>query len=448
MKLFTFITILFCVSTNLQAQIWEPHEVNFPIPTQGWRISPANDTVAWTFGFALDSVGDWILREYSYSRTTDGGNTWVAGTFPGIQTDGYFCSIFAEGPDNAWIAFFDYAEGGKIFFTTDGGQSWDLLNAPIHDVFISSIYFWDQDHGIIWGDPINGFYSIFTTSDGGLTWDQVGEPDMPPAIDNDEWTIAGNVAVNGDNIWFDTYYNRVFYSGDRGHTWSVWDSPPTTYYGLDLKADDDNFLYFIQLGEESGGAVAFELYRRHPDENTWTDLTPADNSKYISGFSHVPGTKTLVINLLDETRISYDHGDSWISVDYDISFTRGFTAFVDDQIGYCCQIPNGYEEPSENVYKYIGTPLSGLLDPKPIDITMTLTPNPAIDHIQLSIEGEQAEEYWILINDLNGKLMYKKEITNQEVIKESIDISTLINGMYTITVSNRNGLRTETFVKM
>jgi len=448
MKLFTFITILFCVSSNLQAQIWEPHQVNFPIPTQGWRISPANDTVAWTFGFALDSAGDWIQREYSFSRTKDGGNTWVAGTFPGIQTDGLLCSIFADGPDNAWIAYYDYADGGKIFHTADGGQNWDQLNAPVEDVFVSAIYFWDQDHGIIWGDAIDSLFSIFTTSDGGLSWDQVGESDIPPVIADDEYTIFGNYGINGDNIWFDTYYNRVFYSADRGHTWSVWDNPTATHYGLDLKADEDNFLYYIQIGETPEGDKTFELYRRHPDENTWTDLTPADNSKYISGFSHVPGTKTLVINLLDETRISYDHGDSWISVDLDLSYTRGYTSFVNDQIGYCCQIPNGYEQPSENVYKYIGTPLSGLLDPKPINISMTLSPNPASDHIQLHIEGEQAEDYWILVNDLNGKLMYKAEVTNKTAFTRTIDVNSFTSGMYTLSASNRHGLRMETFVKI
>src|SRR5690606_19248908 len=113
--------------------------------------------------------------------------------------------------------------------TPNGGQDWNLLDAPVQDVFVSSIYFFDQDHGVIWGDPIDSLYSIFTTADGGLSWEQVGASDMPPAIDNDEWTVAGNVGVNGDHIWFDTYYNRVFYSPDRGHTWTAWDNPSATH---------------------------------------------------------------------------------------------------------------------------------------------------------------------------------------------------------------------------
>src|SRR5690606_17210326 len=207
MKNFTIISLLVSMSLFCQAQIWEPHPVNFPSPTQGWRITPANDSVAWTFGFVLDTAGDWVQNNYSYSRTTDGGNTWTSSTFPGIQADGFFCSIFAAGPENAWIVFYDYAEGGKIFHTPNGGQDWNLLDAPVQDVFVSSIYFFDQDHGVIWGDPIDSLYSIFTTADGGLSWEQVGASDMPPAIDNDEWTVAGNVGVNGDHIWFDTYYN-------------------------------------------------------------------------------------------------------------------------------------------------------------------------------------------------------------------------------------------------
>lgn len=448
MKNFTLSLIALCVAVSLQAQIWEPHNADFPLPTQGWRITPANDSVAWTFGFVLDSAGDFAQRDYSYSRTTDGGNTWVTGTFAGIQTDGWLCHIFAQDENKAWLSFFDYAEGGKIFYTSDGGQNWDLTNAPVENIFIGALHFWDNDHGVIWGDPIDSLFSILTTSNGGLSWEQVSAENMPAAIDNEEYTGAGNIAVNGDNVWFDTYYNRVLYSADRGHTWTVWDNPSADHYGLDVKADEDNYLYYIHsLGSNEDG-YTFELFRRHPDDSDWTNLTPADNSKYISGFSHVPGTNTLVANLINETRVSYDHGDTWTSIDIDTTFRRGYLSFVNDQTGYSCQMPEGFENPSENVYKYIGTPLSGLLDPKPIDITLSVSPNPAIENIQVSLGGKHAEDYWILINDLSGKLIYKAEITNENSFSRSIDVSSYLNGMYTLTVSNQHGMRTETFVKM
>jgi len=450
MKNILILFMLFITTNLCQAQIWEPHTVNFPRPTQGWRITPANDSVAWTFGFVLDSLGDFIQEDYSYSRTTNGGNTWISGTFPGIQKSGYFSNIFSDGPDNAWIAFTDYTEGGKIFHTDNGGQSWVLLDAPIADLFVGIIYFWDRDHGIITGDPIDNVYPIFTTDDGGFTWQKVGENNIPPPIDNDEYTVSGNFAVNGDNIWFETYYNRVFYSPDRGHNWTVWENPTTGEYGLDLKADEDNFLYFIQI-IKTDEEDHFELFRRHPDDTDWTNITPIDNSKYISGFSHVPGTKTLIINLVDETRISYNHGKSWISVDSDTTIVRGFTSFVNDQIGYCCQLPlspGRYEHPSKNVYKYIGTPLSGLLNPKPIDINMAVSPSPASDHIILNIEGIHPADYWILINDITGKLMFKAEITKETVFSKTMDVSALAKGLYAITVSNSQGLRTQKFMKM
>jgi len=448
MKIFTLFTMLFCMTTMVQSQIWEPNAVNFPAPTQGWRITPATESVAWTFGFELDSAGDFTQRNYYYSKTTDGGNTWVSGTFPGIQQEGWLSYIFAQGDNKAWIAFYDYAEGGKIFHTTDGGSNWDQLAAPIQDVYVSIIHFWDDDHGIIWGDPIDSLYSIFTTSDGGIYWEQVSAENMPRAIDNDEWTIAGNIGVNGDNIWFDTWYNRVFYSSDRGHTWTVWDNPSVDHFGLDVKADEDNFLYYILSLGSTDEESTFELFRRHPDESAWTNLTPTDNSKYISGFSHVPGTNTLVSNLINETRVSYDHGDSWTSIDIDTTFRRGYLSFFNDQIGYSCQMPEGFENPSENVYKYIGTPLSGLLDPKPIDISLIVAPNPAIESIQVSLAGKHAQDYWILINDLSGNLIHKTEVSNETLFFKTIDVSAFMNGLYIITVSNKHGLRTETFLKM
>lgn len=451
MKTLTLLLLVMCFTIPCQAQIWEAHAINFPTPTQGWRITPANDSVAWTFGYVLDTASVYTESEYSYGRTTDGGNTWTIGTFPGIQQNGWLSSIFAKGPDNAWIVFYDYTEGGKIFRTANGGQSWDLMDAPIADVFVSAIHFWDNDHGMIWGDPIDTLFSIFTTSDGGISWQKVDENHMPPPIDNDEYTIAGNYAVNGDNIWFDTYYNRVFFSSDRGLNWIAWDSPTMTHFGTDLKADEDNFLYYIQIAETPDGETSYELFRRHPEDTDWTNLTPTDNSKYISGFAHVPGTKTLLSNLVDETRLSYDHGETWISVDLDTSFIRGFASFVNDHVGYCCQVPYwplGYEHPSEYVYKYIGSPLLGLLNPKIIDINMTVSPSPAIDQIILNIEGLQPSDYWILINDLSGHLMYKAEITNQNTFSKTINVNALAKGLYTITVSNSQGMRTQKFLKM
>lgn len=448
MKNVTPLVILLCIAVSLQAQIWDPHQVHFPVPSQGWRITPANDTVAWTYGFELDTTDEWTLKNYSYSRTIDGGHTWINGTFPGIQAEGYLCHIFAKGEQKVWISFFDYSEGGKIFHTSDGGQTWNQLIGPFEDIFIGALHFWDNDHGVIWGDPADNQFSIFTTSDGGTSWVKVSSENMPPAIDDGEYTIFGNRAVQGDNVWFDTWYNRVFYSGDKGHTWTVWDNPSADHTGLDVQADEDHFLYYIMVSESGGGGYTYELYRRHPDESDWTNLTPTDHSNYISGFSHVPGTKTLIANLNNETRVSYDHGDTWTTIDIDTTFRRGYVSFVNDQTGYCCQIPQGYAHPSENVYAYIGTPLSGILDPKPIDITMSLSPNPATTSLRISLSGKQAEDYWIMINDLCGKLMYKIEVTQEITLSKTIDVSSYTNGLYTLTVSNKHGLRTETFVKM
>ena len=30
--------------------------------------------------------------------------------------------------------------------------------------------FWDRDHGIVFGDPVNGNFQVLVTSDGGRTW--------------------------------------------------------------------------------------------------------------------------------------------------------------------------------------------------------------------------------------------------------------------------------------
>jgi photosystem II stability/assembly factor-like uncharacterized protein len=88
----------------------------------------------------------------------------------------------------------------------------------------------DKHRGLALSDPVNGRFRILATNDGGRSW-QVLDADMPPALPA-EFAFAASgqciTTAGGRDAWFGTGGDavaRVFHSGDRGHTWTVVNTP-------------------------------------------------------------------------------------------------------------------------------------------------------------------------------------------------------------------------------
>ena len=71
----------------------------------------------------------------------------------------------------AYLLSIGAGEKSRIYKTTNGGTSWTLAIDPAGARgFLDAIAFWDADHGIAMGDPIDGRFTILTTDDGGTNW--------------------------------------------------------------------------------------------------------------------------------------------------------------------------------------------------------------------------------------------------------------------------------------
>ena len=71
-------------------------------------------------------------------------------------------------------------EKSRLYKTEDAGAHWQLLfTNPDAKGFLDELAFWDAQHGIALGDPVDGQFAIFTTSDGGRNWDR---RHAPPAV--------------------------------------------------------------------------------------------------------------------------------------------------------------------------------------------------------------------------------------------------------------------------
>lgn len=208
-------------------------------------LSVVSDRIVWASG-----SGGTVLR------TTDGGVTWNVNTVPGADSLD-FRDIQGFSADAATAM----ATAGRIYRTADAGKSWQVVYAATDTlVFLDAIAFWDAEHGIVMGDPIDGAFLILLTGDGGLTWQALARDRAPEALAGEAAFAASGtcLAVWGSrHVWFGTGGGpvaRVFRSADRGRSWAAASTP--------LVADDPSAGIFSVAFEDSlSGTVAGGNYR-------------------------------------------------------------------------------------------------------------------------------------------------------------------------------------------
>jgi photosystem II stability/assembly factor-like uncharacterized protein len=201
--------------------------------------------------------------------------------FRGIKAfDANTAVIISSGP----------AEKGqaKIFRTSDGGKNWkQVFEEKRAGIFFDAVQFWDQQHGIVLSDPIDGKFALFTTADGGVTWKQLPSSTLPAALPNEGAFAASNscLVVQGtSNLWFATggaKIARVFRSSDRGKTWQVAETPMHP-------ANASSGIFSLAFSDAKNGIAAGGDYqkpessdlpnimRTHDGGKTWQAATPTN----------------------------------------------------------------------------------------------------------------------------------------------------------------------------
>lgn len=133
-------------------------------------LSVVNDKTVWVSG----SNGTVALSK-------DSGTTWKWMTVPGYEkTD--FRDIEAFDEKTCIIMGID--SPAYILKTEDAGEHWKVVFEDHHKgMFLDAMEFWNEQSGIVLGDPINGKFFIARTFDGGNTWRAIPDlfrPDATP----------------------------------------------------------------------------------------------------------------------------------------------------------------------------------------------------------------------------------------------------------------------------
>ena len=184
-------------------------------------VSAVSDSVAWVSG-----------HRATWARTTNGGRTWQPGAMTGADSVLQFRDVHALSADSAWLLAAGPGERSRIYFTADGGRSWQLqfLNRD-SSAFFDCFDFWDARRGVAVSDAVNGRMVVITTDDGGASWRPVPGEALPDALPGEGAFAASGaclVSRGGGKAWFATGAQegaRVYASEDYGRTWSVARTP-------------------------------------------------------------------------------------------------------------------------------------------------------------------------------------------------------------------------------
>lgn len=158
-------------------------------------LSVVNDKTVWVSG-SNGTVGE----------SLDGGESWKWLIVKGFErTD--FRDIEAFDKNTAVIMGIDTP--AYILRTTDGGNTWKTVyENKTRGMFLDAMEFWNEQSGIVIGDPIDNKFFIGRTFDGGKTWQSIPE-NKKPVADSGEACFASS----GTNIRKLNKAEAVFVSG-------------------------------------------------------------------------------------------------------------------------------------------------------------------------------------------------------------------------------------------
>jgi photosystem II stability/assembly factor-like uncharacterized protein len=177
MKNILLLLLLICPNTNAQIRI-----LNAGTKTSIRGLSVVSDKVIWVSG-----------NNGAVGRSIDSGNTWRW-----IQVKDFEKTDFRdiEAFDENIAVIMGVDAPAYILRTIDGGETWKLVfENRMKGMFLDAMEFWNEQSGIVIGDPIDGKFFIGRTFNGGDTWQSIPEKNYPVA-DSGEACFA----ASGTNI--------------------------------------------------------------------------------------------------------------------------------------------------------------------------------------------------------------------------------------------------------
>jgi photosystem II stability/assembly factor-like uncharacterized protein len=319
------------VSTPSFAQRWQAQNANTQANLRG--VSAVSRKVAWASG----SGGTWL-------RTLDAGQTWTVSVVPGAE-ELDFRDVVAFDEKTAILMSAGPGNKSRVYKTEDGGTTWQMLfQNPDFTGFWDCMAFWDRQHGVMLGDPVNGAFQIYVTDDGAAHWSSYSAPALAGEA---AFAASGTcIRVGGDyrrverpgewfiraDAWFATggAAARVFHSSDAGATWTpaavplAQGAPSAGIFSVAFRSRDNG----IAVGGDYQKPEAADKNIAITDDGGagWSGIRGSGPRGYRSAVAFVPATDWVVAVGTSGSDYSRDNGNTWQPVDNEnynaVSFSR------------------------------------------------------------------------------------------------------------------------------
>ncbi|PLK45330.1 oxidoreductase [Emticicia sp. TH156] len=272
-------------------------------------ISAASSKVVWAGG-----------TKGTILKTINAGAEWQVIKVAGAETLD-FRDIHGVNEKTAFAMSAGEADKGaaKIFKTTDGGANWRVVfQTTEKGAFFDSFDFWNEQEGILIGDPVDDKPYILRTLDG-EKWERIS-PEKLPAIKPKEASFAASgTCVNTRNkklAWINTQ-SRVFYTTDKGETWLVAETPfkqgeTSGIFGLHFYTDKDGIATGGDYKDDKKATDNVGI--THDGGKTWALLTQAKPDGLKESAWMLPD-KSLIVVGTSGTGVSADNGKTWKAID-------------------------------------------------------------------------------------------------------------------------------------
>jgi photosystem II stability/assembly factor-like uncharacterized protein len=155
----------------------------------------------------LDARRGWAVGAFgAFLETRNGGKTWTSSADQIDNPDEFHLNaITGDGRGRVFIA----GEGGIMFRSLDGGDSWETLEPFYEGSWFGTVHSASNDNLLVFG--LRG--TLYRSGDFGLTWE--------PVIDDNNVTLSGGAAQGGGNVVLVGGVGTLLISGDGGESFQL-----------------------------------------------------------------------------------------------------------------------------------------------------------------------------------------------------------------------------------
>jgi photosystem II stability/assembly factor-like uncharacterized protein len=266
-------------------------------------LSVVSDDVAWVSG-SNGYVG----------KTVNGGADWQWS-----QPKGYESLDFRdiEAFDDQKAIIVNAGSPAFILLTADGGKSWTqtYVNRDTA-IFLDGMDFWDNQNGIIFGDPIQNKLQLLKTTDGGTSWQVITnnlKTHMKPGEAGFAASGSSIKVLDKTKVWMVTggSVSNVYYSSNQGQSWSKYPCPI-------LQGESSKGAFSIDFFDNNNGVVVGGDYLKDKESTNNVLVTRDGGKSWLKPEVPVYGYRSSVTYLSKNTAVAA--GTSGVDISKDGGF--------------------------------------------------------------------------------------------------------------------------------